>query len=59
MGAKLKGGDCGLSLRFPASSSLCRDLDIQIRREPEAESKFIEMQVRARTGLGAEAASPH
>ena len=30
-----------------------------LSREPEAERKFIEMQVRAHTGLGAEAASPH
>ncbi len=28
-------------------------------REPAAEAKFMEMQVRAHTGLGAEAASPH
>ncbi len=28
-------------------------------REPEAEAKFMEMQVRAHTGLGAEAATPH
>ena len=28
-------------------------------REPEAEAKFVEMQVRAHTGLGAETASSH
>jgi cation/acetate symporter len=30
-----------------------------LTREPSAEAKFVEMQVRAHTGLGAEAASPH
>jgi len=30
-----------------------------LSREPESEAKFVEMQVRAHTGLGAETASSH